>query len=404
MFVSASSVRVVGPLAGCSPGLIAGLASRGYAPATLAVHAGRMALLSSWMKTDRVRLADLNEDVIARLVLKRHRAGKSLSLTATSFAHVLTALRAEGVTGPAPVAAPIVTPLDELLESFRAYLADTLGLAPSTIHGYLHSSRRMLTAVCDSDPGRLGALTATDISRFVVAESQRGLGAATVTTMVVGVRSLLCWCYATGRIATPLAQAAPWLSRARMSSLPRTIAQGVSLRLLESCDRSTPVGCRDYAALAIFCRLGLRVGEVVKIRVDDIDWRKGHLVVNSKGGWRDPLPLPVDVGEAIAKYLERRGPSPVREVFIQVRGPWTPLNEQAVKAIVRRACERIDLPVVSTHCLRHSVAADLLREGSNLAEIGQVLRHRDVATTAIYAKVDHAALSGLVQPWPVSAS
>ena len=121
MFVSASSVRVVGPLAGCSPGLIAGLASRGYAPATLAVHAGRMALLSSWMKTDRVRLADLNEDVIARLVLKRHRAGKSLSLTATSFAHVLTALRAEGVTGPAPVAAPIVTPLDELLESFRAY-------------------------------------------------------------------------------------------------------------------------------------------------------------------------------------------------------------------------------------------------------------------------------------------
>lgn len=404
MFAVAPSVRVGGPLAGFSSGLLAGLVERGYSPGSLTGQVRLLALLSRWMERAGLSPANVNESVIAGLVADHHAVGEALSVRPESFRHVLAALRTAGPTGPAPTSLLKATPLDDLLDGYRAYLTDTLGLSPSTIHGYSHSARRMLTVVCDSDPERLGGLNAADISRFVVAEAQRGLGAATVTTMVVGVRSLLRWCYATDRIATPLAQAAPWLSRARMSSLPRTIAQGVSQRLLDSCDRSTLVGCRDYAALVMFCRLGLRVGELVAVRVDDIDWRKGELVVRSKGGWRDPLPLPVDVGDAIAIYLRERGPSRSRQVFIQVRAPWTPLNEQAVKAIVRRACERIEIPVTSTHCLRHSVASDLLREGSNLAEIGQVLRHREVATTAIYAKVDHSALAGLAQPWPVSAS
>jgi integrase/recombinase XerD len=239
------------------------------------------------------------------------------------------------------------------------------------------------------------------VSRFVIGEAERGVGPATVTSYVVGVRSLLRWAYATERIATPLAYATPWLSRARMASLPRTIGAGEGRRLLDSCDRSTVAGCRDYAALVLLCRLGLRVGEVVALEIGDIDWRKGELLVRSKGGWRDPLPIPVDVGEALAAYLRRRGPSPSRRVFLKVRAPLGPLNVQAVKAVVRHACIRVGVPVVSTHCLRHSVAADLLRHGSNLAEIGQVLRHREVATTAVYAKVDHDALVMVAQPWPV---
>jgi integrase/recombinase XerD len=396
----AADVRVCGPLTEFASGFIVWLAEQGYSAGTQSSLVERLGLLSRWMIAARLGPADLDEAVIERLLRRRHRAGGALWLTRTSFRRVLAFLRSAGASPAVPA---VVTPLDELLGRFEAYLADELGLMPSTIKGYVYSARKMLEAVCDGDVDRIAGLTATDVSGFVIGLAKRGLGAAAVTTMVVGTRSLFRWLYSIGAISTPLAQATPWLARARMASLPRTVDREIGARLLASCDTTRVAGARDFALLVLFCRLGLRVGEAVALEIDDIDWRRGELLVRSKGGWRDPLPLPVDVGEALAAYLAVRGPSTIsRNVFLKVRAPHAALNAQAAKAVVRHACERIGIPAASTHCLRHSVAADLLREGASLPEIGQVLRHREIATTAIYAKVDHSALAGLAQPWPVT--
>lgn len=300
-----------------------------------------------------------------------------------------------------PAAAPAV---DAMLHDYRAWLASERALRSTTIETYVWNARLFLSMACRDDPGRIGSLTASDVSRFVivVAETRR---ASTVNTTVVSVRSLLRWCYAVGLIAMPLAQATPWLARGRASSLPRTVAPGAAGLLLTSFARGTLVGARDFAMVTVFARLGLRVGELVAIEVTDIDWRRGELVVRSKGGWRDPLPLPVDVGDAIAAYLSARGRDDVfRQVFLRVRAPWGPLTPTAVRAVVRRGCARVGLADLCTHRLRHAVAGDLLARGAGLVEIGQLLRHHELATTAIYARVDVAALASVAQPWPGSAS
>lgn len=301
-----------------------------------------------------------------------------------------------GVRPPAAV--------DVLVDRYREHLAVDRGLRPCTIETYLWNARLFMSVACADDPSRVGLLTAGDVARFVIGVAE-GRRASTVNTIVVSVRSLLRYFYAAGLTATPLAQATPWLARGRVSSLPRMVAPGSAELLLASFDRGTVVGARDFAMVTVFARLGLRVGELVEMEVGDFDWRRGELVVRSKGGWRDSLPLPVDVGDALVAYLSARGRDDVwRHVFLRARRPWGPMTATAVRAVVRRACARVGLPDLCTHRLRHSVAGDLLRHGAALHEIGQVLRHREVATTAVYAKVDHRSLAAVAQPWPGSGS
>jgi integrase/recombinase XerD len=242
-------------------------------------------------------------------------------------------------------------------------------------------------------------LSARHVAAFVL-EVIAVRSPASVNTVVVGVRSLLRWLYLKGRIDTPLAQATPWLARGSTSTPPRTLEPGHAGALLAACDPTTLVGARDLAVLTVLVRLGLRAGEVAGLVLDDIDWRRGEVAVRGKGGWRDPLPLPVDVGEAIVGYLRHRGKRDVRSVFLHVRAPEGPMTMTSVRSVVRRACERAGIADTGTHRIRHGAAADMLRHGAPLHEIGQVLRHHNLATTAHYAKVDFARLATLAQPWP----
>ena len=164
------------------------------------------------------------------------------------------------------------------------------------------------------------------------------------------------------------------------------------------------VGRRDYAILLLLSRLGLRAGEVAGLRLDDVDWRRGELLVRGKGGRHDVLPLPVDVGEAVVSYLRRRPRCECRELFLRVTAPRQGLNRSTIGWVVRAACDRAGLARVGAHRLRHTAATGMLRQGASLGEIGQVLRHREQKTTAIYAKVDRIALGGLVRPWPSPGS
>lgn len=153
--------------------------------------------------------------------------------------------------------------------------------------------------------------------------------------------------------------------------------------------------------LTVIARLGLRAAEIAGLRLSDLDWRVGELTVRGKGRRSDRLPLPVDVGEALVGYLAQHRPkADSRSVFVTVVAPWRPLRSTAVSQVVWRQCVRAGLPPVRAHRLRHALGAELLTQGVALVEISQVLRHRDLATTAVYAKVDHAALRGLALPWP----
>ena len=172
--------------------------------------------------------------------------------------------------------------------------------------------------------------------------------------------------------------------------------------LLSSCDRRQTVGRRNYAILLWLVRLGLRSSEVGWIGLDDVNWRAGELLVHGKGGRQDLLPLPVDVGEALASYLRHRPPGPggCRTLFLTVVPPVGPMSRTAVSAVVRSTCRRAGIERVSAHRLRHTAATTMLRAGASLEEIGQILRHRERRTTAIYARVDPAALRAVAMPWP----
>lgn len=227
-------------------------------------------------------------------------------------------------------------------------------------------------------------------------------GVAEARLLVVVVRSVLRYLYLAGLIAAPLEWAVPGVAVVRDRSLPRAVEPEVVAALLSSCDRRRTVGQRDYAILLLLTRLGLRAGEVGRICLDDVNWRSGEILIHGKGGQEDLLPLPADVGEVLADYLRRRPPGPegCRALFLKVLPPAGPMSRSTVSAVVREACLRTGVPRVCPHRLRHTAASRMLQAGASLEEIGQVLRHRERRTTAIYARVDRAALRAIAQPWP----
>jgi site-specific recombinase XerD len=170
--------------------------------------------------------------------------------------------------------------------------------------------------------------------------------------------------------------------------------------LLRSCDRRTLLGRRDYAVMLMLVRLGLRAGEVARLGLAALDWRAGEVVVHGKGKTLSRLPLPQDVGQALSAYLTRRPRVDSRAVFLRSRAPLRPLSQPGITHVVAKASKRAGLARVSPHKLRHTLATEMLRLGATLAQIAQVLRHRTVTTTALYAKVDRTALRQLAQPWP----
>lgn len=198
-----------------------------------------------------------------------------------------------------------------------------------------------------------------------------------------------------------LSQAALPVTGRRRSSLPRGITKADAVALVDRCDRRSAVGRRDYAVIVTLLRLGLRAREVASLSLDDIDWRAGELVVSGKGGRQDRLPLPAQVGEAIASYLRRGRPrSDSRAVFLAARAPFGPIAPGTVSSTVRRACRRAGIAEVGAHRLRHTVACEMVSAGVPLVQIAQVLRHHSLQTTAIYARVDLDRLRDLAAPWP----
>jgi integrase/recombinase XerD len=284
---------------------------------------------------------------------------------------------------------------------YRRYLLIERGLSGATVDCYERRARRFLARRDGPGGLRLPELTAADVSGFLAHECPL-LGAPSAQLLATVVRSLLRYLYRTGLIAAPLEWAVPAVAALKGRSLPQAVESATIAALLGTCDRRRTVGRRDYAILLLLSRLGLRASEVAWLRLDDVRWRAGELVVRGKGGRVDSLPLPVDVGEALASYLRRR-PSEsdgCRALFLKVIAPVGPMSRYAVGVVVREACWRAGMPRMGCHRLRHTVATGMLRSGATLEEIGQVLRHRERRTTACYARVDRVTLRAVAMPWP----
>jgi site-specific recombinase XerD len=285
-----------------------------------------------------------------------------------------------------------------LLAEFEAYLFDERGLARDSVRSYVGVARRFLVRTSDLDD-----VSAAGVLSFVQDEcARRRIGSASAT--VTGARAWLRFLYRTGRTSTSLVPAVPSVANWSLAGLPRAVGSAELARLLRSCDRRRAVGRRDFAILILCSRLGLRAGEVARLELGDINWRQGELVVRGKGARRDRLPLPSDVGEAAVAWLARGRPRGIdtAAVFVRLRAPHGPLESTGVSAVVRRASIRAGIDPISAHRLRHTAATSMLQAGASLAEVGQVLRHERLLTTAVYAKVDLSALAAVAQPWPQS--
>ncbi|MCA1844712.1 MAG: site-specific integrase [Actinobacteria bacterium] len=391
-----SSVKVSGPLAEHAVDFAEELNRRGYAPEGAARHMRLVAQLSAWLDGQGLTAGELTEERVAEF-LEARRAGGWVGLPSQRWA--MTLLGWVPALGVVPTPPPPPTPVEVMVEQYRRYLLHERGLASGTVRGYVGVARLFLSRSEKPDGLDLIGLTAVEVSAFVVAEC-RGRAIGSAKTLVTGLRSLLWFLFFEGHTTHQLTGAVPAAS-GMGGHLPRGLGADVVAGLLDSCDRATTVGRRDYAILTVLSRLGLRIGEVAGLSLDDVDWHHGEVVLRGKGARRDRLPLPVDVGEAVVAYLSSARPRvPSRVLFLRVRAPITALHPSSVAGVVGRACRRAGVPVVGAHRLRHSAATAMLRAGASLAEIGQVLRHSDAATTARYAKVDRGALRALAQTWP----
>ncbi len=394
-----SRVRVTGPLTSYATGFRGELESQGYRRNAVCDQLRVLAHVSRWLEEKDLGPADLTREISLEFLATRRQTGYVLWCSEKGVEPLLTYLRR---VGAAPAFAPPApaTAVEHLLEEFRSYLLDERGLAPGTVTVDVRVARRFLERRPQDDLG-LDAVSAADIVNFVTEQCERG-SAANVTA---GLRAFLRFCHVTGRTARPLAHAVAKVAAWRLAGLPKSVDAETVRALLRSCDRRTTYGRRDFAVLMLLSRLGLRSGEVARLCLDDIDWRAGELVVSGKGSTFERLPLPADVGEAVAGWLRRgRPPCAARQVITRIRAPHGALSSAGVYAIVHAASVRAGVPHVHPHRLRHTVATEMLRSGASLSEIGQVLRHRSVLTTAIYAKVDRDGLRQLASAWPCVTS
>jgi integrase/recombinase XerD len=393
-----SRVRVCGPLEPYASGFAGELVRVGYTRDATAGHLRLAAELSCWLAGKGLDAAGLTVPVVEDFFAGRRAAGQVTLRSPRALQPLLEYLRERGVTPPAVLIAS--TPAEELLGRYRAYLLGERGLAAGTVRGYVDLVRPFVAGRVEADGLGLGCLTAADVSGYLLAACP-GRSQTSAKLLVTALRSLLGFLHVEGVLPESLTGAVPSATGWRLAGLPRVLEPDELRRLLASCDRRSELGRRDFAILTLLARLGLRRGEVARLELGDLDWRAGELVIRGKGDRQERLPLLADVGEALAGYLRRGRPRSAqgRCVFVRVKAPHRALSPGGITNVVISAGGRAGLGPIAAHRLRHTAATEMLRAGATLPEVGQVLRHRSLLSTAIYAKVDREALRTIARPW-----
>jgi len=321
------------------------------------------------------------------------------------FTRFLGILRTADVASPAKPAP--CTAVQRLAADYRQFLLQERGLEGATIYHYARHAEAFLGERFGVGAVAYSQLQPSDVTAFVLRHARlhsRGYALQLVNSL----RSFFRFLHYRGHTRVDLALVVPTVAHWRLSTLPKHLPAAAVRQVLDRCDQTTAVGRRNYAILLLLARLGLRGGEIVAMRLEDIDWEKAQLTVRSKKGrgWAR-LPLPEDVGRAIAEYLQHGRPRCAsRHVFVRTLAPYLPLSGSPVISVLTRGALQkagVESSRKGAHLFRHSLATEMLRQGASLDEIGQVLRHKDADTTAIYAKVDITALRRLAVALPGGA-
>jgi integrase/recombinase XerD len=376
------------------------LENRGYTAHSIRLKIGLLGRLARWMEAKGLGVRDLDERLARSFVAVRRRRGYRCLGVEHTVLQLIEHLRSSGALAR-PLFAPECSRSAVHLTRYETHLRKERALAPGTIEGRLFLVRPFVAEVLAG--GDASSLTAARVRDHLLARARR-VAPLRAQAVACALRSFLRFLFQIGETPIDLSRAVPTLRRRSFACVQRHVPAHDVERVLRACDLSTPTGRRDHAILLLLARLGLRAGEVVRLELGDLRWRAGEIVVRGKGPRRDRLPLPRDVGAAIATYLRTDRPSAsCRRVFLCSRAPRRGFARSVgVSILVARAFVRARLRPRGAHALRHGLATDMLRRGASLAEIAEVLRHSSTATTEIYAKLDFGALRDVALPWPVA--
>jgi site-specific recombinase XerD len=394
----------LGPWAGCLNAYTTLIKERGYSSGSVQTQVQLIRCFSQWLRKGNIETYALDEIIVERFLRRHQNAGSVRRGEAATLYRLLQVLRDQGATRRPKK--PPLSPRQRLTTNYRRYLLEERGLTQATVVNNVSFIEKFLFARFQRSPCKLSQLRARDVTDFVRCQAHK-LSPGRAQLLVTALRSFLRFLRHRGKITTDLHACVPTVARWSFATLPKFLPAGTVQRVLERNNRPTSIGRRDYAILLLLARLGLRACEIVALNLEDIDWENARITIRSKGGRWAQLPLPTDVGEALALYLRHGRPScSCRRVFIRDRAPRIGFaNSIAVSTLVMRALARagVDSARKGAHLFRHSLATEMIRQGASLDEIGELLRHQSPNTTAIYAKVDLPALRPLALPWPGGA-
>jgi site-specific recombinase XerD len=388
-----------GPLASPLETYARRLHEDGYATHSGFVQLRLLGCFNRWLHRKGLTSENVDAATVERYVRGRAQSRKLRRGDSAALWRLLTMLRPEG----AGVTAPPPTPVEAVLGHFQQYLRRERSLSEPTVINYTPVARSFLSERFPKGALHFQRITAADITAFVQRQASV-ITSKRAPLVVTALRSFLRYLFVRGIVATDLATCVPTISTWSLSNVPRFLAREQIQKILASCDKETAIGKRDYALLLLLARLGLRAGEVVALTLDDFDWEAGLVTVRGKGKRVAQMPVPSEVGTAIADYLSTGRPRcSSRRVFIRAKAPLTGFaNSIAICSLVDRAMERagVESEYRGSHVFRHSLATGMLNHGASLDEIGDLLRHRRPETTRIYAKVDLMSLRSIALPWP----
>lgn len=391
-------VRVSGPLEEFAEGFVAELVGLGYSWRGGEGQLRLMAHMSRWMSAQGLVTGDLSAGAVERFVVARRASYRGLR-SSRALVPLLGYLRSRGAVPRASVVAA-TDPGEALLERFGGYLASERGLAEATVCSYVSQARPF---VREHAPEGWAGLTGRQVAVFVT-ERSLAQPPRSVAVRANALRCLLRWMWREGLVSSPSLADAVGKVAAATGNVPPKALSATELERLVTGLAAGSARVRDEAMLALMWRLGLRAGEVARVRLEDINWRDGIVLVRGKRARLDHLPLPVDVGKLMTRYLSRGRPRGLahRELFLALDAPHRPLSSAAVSSVAARALAAAGVAGGGAHRLRHTVACGVLAAGGGLVEVGQLLRHASPETSAIYARSDHRALAALARPWPTS--
>lgn len=402
------AVAPVGPgwLVPHRDGYLSELARLGYSASTIRQNKFAVNAFIAQADLRETHARDLNDVVLTELqnAVREVHSARQHRYRQFCIARFIAWLGSIGVIDPLPLPPPPAPgSLAHLSAAYGDWMRHQQGLGQSTIKEREALLRRFITFRFGSVPGDLNDIAPDDIRGFLdlpVAKRARSGGGYRATRL----RSLFKFLFATGRTQLNLSLWVPRVA-APPSRLSRHMPAGEVRQLVDAVHDDDGIGRRNFAMLLLMARLGLRPQEVIALRLDDINWAAGELLVRGKCGLHNHMPLPADVGEAIVAYLRDGRVAQSRRLFVAFRPPHRPLTPTAIAKVLHKAFARTGLKPpeggIRSHLLRHSLAVEMLGRGASLDEVSEVLRHRSQKTTTTYARYDIAALRSVARPWPV---